>query len=155
MILYHFTAKEYLGAILQEGLTKGEIPLGLRAEDCLNGVWFTTSPDPGGHGLSDGHDLTAKECTIFGVPLGSRFPDKRAVRITVKMRISKLTHWPSYGKRRMTPEHYAALSDTGGGEKCARTWYISFRPIAPDQLEKVEARNDDGSWETHAPLGRR
>ncbi len=156
MVLYHYTAREYLDAILREGLTKGEIPFGPRAEDCGNAVWFTTSPDSAGHGLTGARVLTVEECAFMGVPFGMKFPDKRAVRITVKMPKSKLKHWPSYGKKRMKPAYYAALSEGGGGEHRAKTWYISFRPIAPDQFEKIEVWNDS-VWETvsRPPLGRR
>ncbi len=70
MILYHYTAREYLERIRREGLTTGEVPLS--PSHILNGVWFTTDPDPGGHGLTG-------------------ILNKRAVRITVKIRQSTIS----------------------------------------------------------------
>ena len=55
MILYHFTAVEYLDAIMKEGLSRGDVPTSAAAG--RNGVWLTTDPDSGGHGLSDGEQL--------------------------------------------------------------------------------------------------
>jgi hypothetical protein len=48
MMLYHFTALEYLDAIKAEGLTKGEVPVS--ATDLLNAVWLTSDPSPRGTG---------------------------------------------------------------------------------------------------------
>jgi hypothetical protein len=61
MILYHFTAREYLPSIASNGLWKGEVALTHRAEDCLNAVWLTTQNNAAGHGLTDEHVLTSDE----------------------------------------------------------------------------------------------
>jgi hypothetical protein len=49
MILYHFTGLEYLDAIMEDGLSKGDVPTS--ATEGKTGVWFTTDQDPAGHGL--------------------------------------------------------------------------------------------------------
>ena len=76
MDYYHFTAREYLPRIAQEGLRKGEVPL--TAKLVRNGVWLTTDPDPTGHGLTDGRNVTDEEKAILGMPprARARFPDK-------------------------------------------------------------------------------
>ena len=153
MIFYHYTAREYLDSILREGLTKGDVPLLNTATyqaEGVNAVWLTTSRDPSGHGLGDGaRPLTREECRMLGVPLGARFPDKRAVRITVKMPKDRLKHWPSYARKRIDPRLYNTLSDIGGGERVAKTWYISFQPIPPEMFSTVEVRGEDGKWQEY------
>lgn len=150
MIFYHYTALEYLDSIMREGLTKGDVPMSsataYQAEG-VNAVWLTTSDNATGHGLSDARFATEEECRLLGVPLGARFPDKRAVRITIKMPKDKLKHWPSYARKRIAPRVYDALSKAGGGEHKARTWYLSFAPIPPQQFAAVEVRGEDGSWQ--------
>ena len=64
MLLYHFTALEYLEAIQREGLTKGEAPLS--RTEALNAVNLTTSKHTDGHGLGEARDLTA---VIDSVPM--------------------------------------------------------------------------------------
>jgi hypothetical protein len=71
MILYHFTGLEYLDAIMEDGLSKGDVPTS--ATEGKTGVWFITDRKPRGHGLGAEMDL----------PNGGRIANKRAVRITV------------------------------------------------------------------------
>ena len=101
MRLYHYTATEHLPYILWEGLRKGEVPITFRR--VRNAVWFTSDTDPSGHGLSDNHILTSAEKAIMGVPahIHARFPDKRAVRITVDIDDSdpKLSKWTPWAMR--------------------------------------------------------
>lgn len=151
MIFYHYTAREYLEKIMREGLTKGDVPMSNTTKyqaEGVNAVWFTTSGSAAEHGLGDGARLlTEEECRMIGAPLGARFPDKRAVRITVKMPKDKLKHWPAYARKRLDPRFYASLSAAGGGERLAKTWYLSFHPISPDQFDRVEIRGEDGKWQ--------
>ena len=144
MIFYHYTSETDLPAILREGLTKGEIPI--TADHVENGVWFTTLPDPAGHGLADGEEISPEICQRFGYKPGSRWKNKRAIRITVTMPMAKLKYWPPYARKRLTPQWYATLSKVGGGARIAKTWYISFNPIPPEQFAKVERRTASG-WE--------
>ena len=134
---------------MREGLTKGDVPMsnsGKYQAEGVNAVWFTTSGSAAGHGLSDARYATEEECSLLGVPLGARFPNKRAVRITVKMPIDKLKHWPAFARKRLDPRLYANLSAAGGGERLAKTWHLSFQPIPPEQFAKVERRSATG-WE--------
>ena len=100
MDYYHFTAREYLPRIAQEVLRKGEVPL--TAKLVRNGVWLTTDPDPTGHGLTHGRDVTDEEKAFLGVPASAkaRFPDKRAIRFKVVIPESGgcLVHWPEWGR---------------------------------------------------------
>ncbi len=89
MLLYHFTAVEYIEQIKAEGLTRGDVPTS--QTEGLNAVWLTSDRNPGGHGLTDGHVLTASErdqmeiSTGQHIPEGARFPNKRAYRIAIKI----------------------------------------------------------------------
>jgi hypothetical protein len=137
MLLYHYTAKEYLANILAQGLTTGEVPV--TWNDVLNGVWLTNDPDPAEHGLCDARDLTPEERRLAGVPDGkpARFPNKRAVRITVMIPSTdrNLTPWPSWAKRRLTPEWYATLDRVGGGK--SKTWFVYWDVIPPSHFREV------------------
>jgi hypothetical protein len=142
MIFYHFTAREYLDAIQGEGLTKGDVPL--TATTGVNAVWLTTDKNPAGHGLSDGGELTCEmrvayqKC--FGVMPreGDRFPNKRAVRITVLVSSTdrNLYHWPKWGRKRLHPQYYEVLNKTGGGK--TKTWWLYFGTIPPSCFHSVE-----------------
>ena len=142
------TPLTYLPKILREGLIKGEVPITHRVEDCENAVWLTTMSSPEGHGLSEARPLTETERTLFGAPPGSRFPNKRAVRITVKLLHKEVRHWPAYGKKRLDPKWYAMLERGGGGRKHAKSWYLHFGSIGPEQFTDVEIRRADGRWES-------
>src|SRR5688500_16743589 len=87
MILYHHTAPEYLRSIVENGLTRGDVPL--TPTTAMRAVWLTTDPSPEGHGLSDGRLLTPTERAWYeritgeDVPLNASFADKRRIRITI------------------------------------------------------------------------
>jgi hypothetical protein len=138
MLLYHFTAREYLADIRHDGLCRGEVPLSPR--ECLNAVWLTTDRDPSGHGLSDGEELSYKEKVIMGVDPGVRFyfPDKRAIRITLKIKSTdrRLVHWPAWGKKRLARGWYERLADTG--DRKDRSWYLYWGVIPPESFLNVE-----------------
>jgi hypothetical protein len=142
MILYHFTALEYLDAIKAEGLTKGEVPLS--PTDLLNAVWLTADPSPKGHGLIDGRPLTEQERFVeyqrcgFMPPAGSFFPNKRAVRITVLIPSSdrNLYHWPKWGRKRLTPDWYERMDRVGSGK--SKTWRVYFGTIPPSSFREIE-----------------
>src|SRR5260221_442355 len=105
MILYHFTCSEYMEFILRDGLNRGDVP----TRPCAplsetNAVWFTTDPQPEGHGLGEPHVLTEEErqdhFRAFGEmpPPGARIPDKKAIRITVVIPSSdrRLVRWSKW-----------------------------------------------------------
>ena len=126
MILYHFTGLEYLDAIMEDGLSKGDLPTS--ATEGKTGVWFTTDQDSAGHGLGVEMDL----------PNGCRVANKRAVRITVSIPSSdrKLVPWMKWGRKNCNPDMFDRLNRSGGG-KC-KSWYIYFSAVKPDQFSNIE-----------------
>jgi hypothetical protein len=152
MILYHFTALEYLEPILAEGLTKGDVPMS--QTEGRNAVWFTTDPNPEGHGLSDGRPMTEAERSAysraFGVmpPPGARFPDKRRVRIQVVIPSTDraLKAWIPWARKRLDPQWMATLTRLGGGQAKAKTWFICERAIQLSEFRSVEVRGEDGAF---------
>ncbi|TXN64892.1 hypothetical protein [Methylobacterium sp. WL6] len=155
MILYHFTALEYLDAILAEGLTKGDVPLTQTQGD--NAVWFTSDTAPEGHGLTDGHVLTVEEREAyrrsFGEALseGARFPDKRRVRIEVAIPSSdrRLKSWLPWARKRLSPDWLTALSAAGGGKAKARTWFIYQGAVPPTLFRTVMVCDAAGVYQPH------
>jgi hypothetical protein len=126
VILHHFTGVEYLDAIMEEGLSRGDVPTAEHAS--RNGVWFTTDCEPSGHGLSDGEMW----------PDGFRTANKRAIRIKVKIRSSDrhLVPWMKWGRKHCDPTLFERLNRSGGG-KC-ETWFVYFGIITPDRFADVE-----------------
>ena len=143
MLLYHFTAKEYLPAIAAGGLTLGEVPLS--PSKILNAVWLTTDGMADGHGLSDGRDLTDREKLNAGIPLTSnaRFANKRALRLTVRIPRGdrNLVGWTAWGRRRLAPDWFDRLSSTGGGKH--RTWFLYWGVIPPEWIQEVRDLTTD------------
>lgn len=141
MILYHYTALEYVESILQSGLTRGEVPLGPGREDCLNAVWFTSDADPAGHGLTDGKVLSTDEKRILGVDVATefRFPDKRRIRIAVDIDANdqNMSRWMRWAKKRVDPAWLKTLHRTAGGDKKARTWYLYWGTIPSTSFSEV------------------
>lgn len=139
MILYHYTAREYLPAILAEGLTKGEVPL--TQTNLRNAVWLTSDRAASGHGLTDGRDLTLAEKEAMGVPLTSpaRFPDKRAIRITVRVPQGdrQLVRWRNWAGGRVEPKWQATLEAIAGGPAKAKTWFLYMGVIPPTWFTEV------------------
>jgi hypothetical protein len=132
--LYHFTAREYLPAIAREGLWKGQVSV--TATDHLNAVWVTSAPDPGRgshHGLTDGRMLTPQEKALCGLPSDApaRFPDKRAIRLTVMIPRGdrKLVPWNTWSRKRLAPQWLSTLEGVGGGAAAARTWFLYWGAI--------------------------
>jgi hypothetical protein len=108
--LYHFTALEYLPSILEEGLTRGDVPLGPRKFGG-NAVWLTLNADPAAQAFwaGEGERLATDEErrhleSLFGkpVPPGSRFADKRAVLLAVEIpdEDPKLVQWLRFARLR-------------------------------------------------------
>ena len=137
MILYHYTAREYLSSIMEIGLCRGEVALS--PTELFNAVWLTNDKSPLGHGLTDGRDLSEREKVILGKPIHIpvRFLNKRAIRITVKINSGNrnLVHWPHWGRRKLTSEWYDALNKAGGGK--ARTWFLYWGTISSDSFVEV------------------
>ena len=132
MIAYHFTAIEYLESILQEGITRGELPVS--ASVVQNVVNLTTDPSPKGHGLTDGGPLTEREkaalrSTGTNVPDGAHFPNKRALRITVRVPKDSLKRWLPWANRHLDPGWRKTMIETGGGLAKAKTWVLGTSEI--------------------------
>jgi len=76
------------------------------------------------------HDTLREEEQLYlerhgKMPPAGRY-DKRLVRIKVRIssRDPNLKHWPRWAKKRLQPDWYEALNQTGGGK--AETWYLYF-----------------------------
>lgn len=152
MILYHFTALQLLDQIKVEGLSKGEVPL--TANRTINAVWFTTDSNSEGHGLSDSgpipkewiQTLKAKGLLSADAPNeGLRFIDKRAVRIKVVIPSTDrdLKRWVPWGRKHLERQWFDTLSDTGGGNQKARSWYLCFRTITPAEFTAIDILRPD------------
>lgn len=147
MILYHFTSLEMLERIKAEGLTKGEIPL--TAYRTTNAIWFTTDSDSAGHGLSNNEPLSREEIqklkaagllSASAPDEGIRHIDKRAVRIKVVMPSTDrdLKRWVTWGRKHLERNWFDKLSEVGGGNQKARTWYVCFRTIQPAEFAAID-----------------
>jgi hypothetical protein len=156
--LFHFTAREHLPAIMREGLRLGDVPtLTLRGPG-QNAVWLTTNPSPNGHGLGSARELTDEDREfhrqLTGVlpPRGSRYPDKRAVRITIGElpEPARLVRWCRWSRRNVADEIYDCLARAGGEKH--RSWYIYRGVIPPASFAAVEFRNGDGQYAPNEPV---
>jgi hypothetical protein len=135
MRLYHFTSLGHLPVILATGgLWRGEVPVGDGSRS-LRGTWFTSDPDPRGHGL-DGSSA-----------------DKREVRIAVVFPRSDRTvsHWLKFARGRLAPDCIEEMVRTGGGKRKAETWYVYPTQIPPDQFRAVEFRREGGGYSPATP----
>jgi len=139
MILYHYTAVEYLDAIRREGLTLGDIPIS--PTEAQNAVWLTTSRDSAGHGLTEERQLTIHEKRLLGHPIDSdkRFPNKRRIRIAVRILASdkRLVKWRIWSAKRIDAKWRKRLEDTAGGAEKAKTWWLYWDTISPSQFVEV------------------
>src|SRR5262249_26234750 len=145
MVLYHFTCAEFLKSIMRHWLCRGDVrtkKIGPLYE--TNAVWLTTDPQPKGHGLGLPGALTEEDrlrhFEAFGTmpPKGSRYPDKRAVRITVNIPKGdpRLQRWTRWARKHCEPGVYDNLARAdGSGHK---TWWLYFGPIAPNQFRDID-----------------
>ena len=113
-----------------------------------NAVWFTTEPQPEGHGLGEAGTFTEEMRRVhfekFGIlpPEGSRFANKKAVRITVVIPSSdrRLVRWLTWGHKHCEPGFYDALAK-GNHHK---TWWLYFGIVAPDQFRAIDYLRSTG-----------
>ena len=133
MILYHYTATEYLLSILENGIMIGDVPITLTGG--FNAPWLTSDRDPGGHGLD------------------SAWLDKRAVRITVKIPPNdlRLKWWPKFARKRVEPSWYGTLDRTGGGK--SQSWYVYRGIIPPSWILNIELLQESGTFVGHGISG--
>jgi hypothetical protein len=148
MILYHFTAREYLDSIERDGLTKGDVPTG--TQKGMNAVWLTTSRDAAGHGLGNPGELTDGDRAAFFQAYGRmpaqglRFPDKRAVRITLKIKSNdrNLKKWMKWARKNVEPRMLKGLH-ASVEKRQPKTWYLYFGTIPPSAFEDVDLSVED------------
>lgn len=145
MLLYHYTSHHALPHILRDGLSKGEVPLSDR--EWLNAVNLTADPSPDGHGLDGAREPITEEdaarlylATGQHWPVGARFVNKRAVRITIKLPSAdrNLKDWLPWARKRLSPDYLRRLVGVAGGTKKARTWKIYFGVIPPSAIVAVD-----------------
>lgn len=78
----------------------------------------------------------------------AKFPNKRAVRITVVIpsQDRALKSWLPWARKRLAPEWLNTLTEGGGGKAKAETWFIYRGTIQPARFKVVEIRDGDGGW---------
>jgi len=145
MIFYHYTTRDAVSSILEEGLTRGEAPLSYTR--VVRAVNLTTDSDPSGHGLDmGGHIVTADEAIVmaakgFHVPAGTVFANKREVRIRIKLPSSdpKLQRWRSWSRKHCEPGYADILERSAGANiRKAKTWWLYFGMILPTRFEGID-----------------
>jgi hypothetical protein len=78
------------------------------------------------------------------VPPDARIANKRAVRITVKIKQSDsaLKPWLPWARKRIDAQWLKALNESGGQK--ARTWFLCFRTIRPEEFAAVDLLDGEG-----------
>lgn len=156
-LLYHFTAREYLPAIMREGLRLGDVPTRSITNAGENAVWLTVDPHPNEHGLGSPRELTDDDRQFVhqwsGVlpPKGARWADKSAVRITIGEvpEPSDLVRWCHWGRQHVASDIYDRLTRAGGAKH--RSWFLYWGIIPPDCFAAVEFRDAEGRYAPNAP----
>jgi hypothetical protein len=152
MLLYHFTSRAKLPAILREGLLFGRVPLG--NDRVLNATWLTSDPGPAGHGLSQGGRVMsdderaqAKEWSGVRPPPGTRFPKEASVRITIELseRDRNLHQWLSWARRNLPPQAFAEMCPAGADLRQAKTWRLYSAVILPGDFVAVDFVEGDAA----------
>jgi hypothetical protein len=114
MVLYHFTAMEYLRGIAKFGLTVGDVPTSPQTGRV--GVWLTTEGNAGGHGLE------------------SSTLDKTRYRLTVRLGepVPAVHKWSDWAQKHADAEFTRTLYETAGSDGSA--WYVCFGVIPPSAI---------------------
>ena len=152
MLFYHFTAANRIDSILAEGLTKGDVPVNGPYAAGENAVWLTTSKQSDEHGLGVPREMTNAEREDIErwkgakPPIGTRWDDKRAVRITVKLKSTDraLKRFMPWARQRFDADWLDLLLRAGGGKRCADTWWLYFGVIEPSAFAEVAVRDESG-----------
>src|SRR5262249_23140855 len=123
---------------------KGECPVG-GVWASRNVVWFTTDPEPGGHGLTaEDRLLTKAERTYLSerwgkmLPKAGMFINKQAVRITciIPSTDRRLVSWKKYARKHLSADDNQKLIRADGSKH--KTWYLFFGTVPPEQFRAVE-----------------
>jgi hypothetical protein len=120
MILYHYTSGYHLRGIARYGLTVGDVPTDIEQAKGRVGVWLTSAPTGGGHGLE-----------------GSTV-DKKQYRLAVEVPEDSplLVKWLDWAPGNVTPNTIEALHSTAAehdGEGPA-SWFVFFGVLAPNAI---------------------
>lgn len=124
--LYHFTSEYHLPHILKDGLSRGDVPLN-PMEWGVNAVWLTDNPDPGNQDWKTGSPV-----------------DKTAVMIEVELNVPNisLVKWSVYArKKKIDPQWYKKLDETGGGQ--SEHWWLYFGVIPPERFKVLKSGRGD------------
>ena len=150
MLFYHFTSKEALDEICEEGLKFGDV--WINPIESYNGVWLTTDKSPSGHGLCGERLLTNGEKKVYkrdygrAAPQDAYFANKLAIRITVKIPKNdrNLVRWRTWGKEHIAVDldWYKRLNEETPGGKY-KTWFIYFGQIPPDWFVAIDDLEPD------------
>lgn len=136
MKLYHFTSKMHLPGIMQEGLTRGDVPV--TPTGGLNHPWLTDDPEPR-------QQQWAQGCVY----------NKVQMRITVELPddplVYDLRRWPELATELgVDPHWYAALEKVGGGK--GEHWYVTRKPVPTSCFTEILDLADErvlvnGEWQ--------
>ncbi len=152
MILYHFTALEFLEGILREGLRTGDVPTAPTAS--TNAVWLTAARRPKEHYPasncvpSDQQTMDQERLSRTIPLLRGRPADMHAVRIAVKIARSdrNLVYWPQWAHTQLSPEWRNSLRHPSrGGKSPERNWWLYFGVIKPKRFRGIELLSDFNS----------
>jgi hypothetical protein len=152
MKLYHFTHEDALPSILVEGLIRGDVPI--TRTKAVNAVWFTTDPNPSGHGVCAGEEIVVTPEMAFmsggKVKVGEtiRFADKQKIRIKVEFQTSRtpgLIKWLDFAKKhKIQREWLMALHKAAGDDPKPHTWWLWFGTLPSSHFQSVEVRTPRG-----------
>lgn len=122
--LYHFTSLLHLPRILQEGISRGEVPIS--PDERLNAPNLTTNGNPSAHRWAAGSGT-----------------DKTKVRLTVHVPEGdgRLEPWKDVCRRLRVERWWQRRLDPTGQ---ARFWFIYWGVIPPEWIKLVELRRDEG-----------
>jgi hypothetical protein len=145
MLLYHFTERRHLPAILRDGLLYGRVPVG--PDRAVMAIWLTSDPGPDGRGLEQGgrvmtedERLQAQEWSAVLPPPGTRHAKEASVRITVDLSETdrNLHQWLPWARRNLPPNFLAAMYPAGASLRQAKTWRLYSAAILPDDFVAVD-----------------
>ena len=142
MLLYHFTSHANLAEIIEAGLSRGDVPTGPGVG--LQAVNLTSDGSPDGHGLDKaGHVWTEEESRKVlasegvWIPPGTVNENKRAVRLTVKVKSSdrNLKRWLHWARKNVDADYLAQIHRVAGKQG---TWFLYFGTIPPSAITAVD-----------------
>ncbi|NTI26843.1 DUF4160 domain-containing protein (plasmid) [Rhizobium rhizogenes] len=169
MILFHHTSVSLAEGILASQLNQGHV-MRRSGEPLRDVVWLTTDESHEGHGLTTGEQLDpvhrpyvekVEQTKLRRGRVGTA--DKTRIRIKVKIptRDRKLFNYCAWSRKDDGPKFakFMGLScvKTVAGLNASElekmmsmtvtkeeTWFLSFRPIDPEEFDEVLYRTEDG-----------